>query len=120
MSDTSTAVAPAPEAGQPAGPSWWQRLLSWFREANSVVLTAYAFMLALAVGAVLIVVTDKDTLKASKYFFQAPGDTLSAAWSAVSSAYSALFEGAILDPATLCHLGEQSAVGQRGLAALAV
>jgi ABC-type uncharacterized transport system permease subunit len=101
VSDVSTAVAPPPEvpdaARSPRGP----RLLRWLREANSVVLTGYAFVLALAVGAVLIAVTDKDTIKASKYFFQVPGDTLSAAWSAVWSAYGAMFEGAVLDPASL-------------------
>jgi ABC-type uncharacterized transport system permease subunit len=78
-----------------------RRLLTWLREANSVVLTVYAFVLSLVAGAVLITVTDKDTIKASKYFFQAPADTVSAAWRAVSSAYSALFEGSILDPSTL-------------------
>jgi general nucleoside transport system permease protein len=104
MSDTTTAVAPAADPEPPAPsrrPGLLLRLLSWLREANSVVLTVYAFVLALAVGAVLIVVTNTATLKAAKYFFQAPGDTFSAGWSAVSSAYSALFEGAILNPASL-------------------
>jgi general nucleoside transport system permease protein len=104
VSDTATTVAPASEPQQPAPrqPSGvLRRFLRWWGEAHSVVLTLYAFVLALAVGAVLIAVTNPATIKAAKYFFQAPGDTLSAAWSAVSSAYSALFEGAILNPATL-------------------
>ena len=104
MSDSSTAVAPAPEQPPPAAgprPSGLRRVLQWLREGNAVMLTVYAFILALAVGAVLIAVTNPATIKAAKYFFQAPADTFSAAWSAVSSAYSALFEGAILDPATL-------------------
>jgi ABC-type uncharacterized transport system permease subunit len=104
MSDSSTAVAPAPEPPAPTAaprPSGLRRVLQWLREGNAVMLTVYAFILALAVGAVLIAVTNPPTIKAAKYFFQAPADTFSAAWSAVSSAYSALFEGAILDPATL-------------------
>jgi simple sugar transport system permease protein len=103
MSDATTEVAPAAQPGPPAAPrsGGLSRFLGWLREANSVVLTLYACVLALVVGAVLIVVTDTATLKAAKYFFQAPGDTVSAAWTAVASAYSALFEGAILDPSTL-------------------
>jgi general nucleoside transport system permease protein len=49
---------------------------------------------------VLIAVGDEKTRTALGYFFQYPQDTVSYGWSAVSSAYIALFEGAIVDPAT--------------------
>jgi general nucleoside transport system permease protein len=104
MSDTTTEVAPAPDPEQPPAArrrGWFGRYTAWLRQANTVVLTIYSFILALAAGAVLIVLTDPATRKAAGYFFQVPADTLSAAWSAVSSAYVALFEGAILDPSTL-------------------
>ena len=105
MSDSTTVVAAAPEPPPAPAPrlSRPRRVVRWLREGNSVMLTVYAFLLALAVGAVLIAVTNPATIKAAKYFFQAPADTFSAAWSAVSSAYSALFEGAIWD-LSLIHI----------------
>jgi ABC-type uncharacterized transport system permease subunit len=67
---------------------------------SPVILTALALLSALVIGAVLIAVGDEKTRGALGYFFQYPQDTFSYGWSAVSSAYVALFEGAIVDPAT--------------------
>jgi simple sugar transport system permease protein len=94
-----TVVEPTEQPPQPR--SRWYRLARWLTEANVVVVTFLSFVLALVVGAILIALTDSATRKALGYFFQVPGDTFSAAWSAISSAYSALFEGAILNPSTL-------------------
>jgi simple sugar transport system permease protein len=57
-----------------------------------------AVMLALVVGGVLIAVTDKDVQSASSYLFLRPGDAITAAWQAVSGAYTALFHGAVFNP----------------------
>jgi ABC-type uncharacterized transport system permease subunit len=65
-----------------------------------VIVTALALVSALIVGAILIAIGDEKTRGALGYFFQYPQDALSYGWSAVSSAYIALFEGAIVDPAT--------------------
>jgi general nucleoside transport system permease protein len=65
-----------------------------------VIVTALALLSALVVGAFLIAIGDEKTRTAMGYFFQYPQDTLSNGWTAVSSAYVALFEGAIVDPAT--------------------
>ncbi len=54
-----------------------------------------AVLVALALGAVLVAVADEDTVSALGYFTSRPMDTLSAAWDAVSSAYAALFSGAL-------------------------
>jgi simple sugar transport system permease protein len=69
--------------------------------ANAVVVTLLSLVMALVVTGVLIMITDDKTRSALGYFFQVPGDTFSFGWRAVSSAYAALFEGAILDPASL-------------------
>jgi general nucleoside transport system permease protein len=102
MSETSAPpaaeTAETPPEGRGSGTLGW---LSRLREANTVVVTALSFVLALAVGAVLIAVTNAAVIKSAGYFFQQPGDTFRAAWSAVAAAYSALFEGAILDPSSL-------------------
>lgn len=71
---------------------------SWWRTALTPVL---ALLMALVIGGILIIVTHQDVRASATYFFSRPGDTLSAAWDAVSAAYSSLFKGAILDPESL-------------------
>ena len=94
----------APDQAPPAAPprrSRGRRLLDLYLYGNVVVVTLLAFLCALVVGAVLIVVADEATRASFGYFFSAPGDTVSNAWSAVSSGYGALFRGAIVDPGTV-------------------
>ena len=67
------------------------------REGGTVVITVLAFVCAIVVGAVLIIIADEATRMAMGYFFAYPCDAFAAAWHAVSSAYLALFEGAVLD-----------------------
>ncbi len=68
--------------------------------ANSFTVTFLAVLLALLVGAVVIALSDQAVLDSLKYFFARPGDTFSAIGHAVSTAYVALFKGAIVDPST--------------------
>ena len=89
---TTEAPAPPPEAAEVPQRSRGRDL------RDTIVLTALSVLLALAVGAVLIIVADPDVQDASAYLFSRPGDTLSAAWDAVWSAYVALFQGAFFDP----------------------
>lgn len=65
---------------------------------DTVVLTALSVLLALFVGGVLIAIADPDVQDAAAYFVSQPRDFLVAVWDAVSSAYIALFQGAIFDP----------------------
>ncbi|MGV8881044.1 MAG: ABC transporter permease [Rhodoglobus sp.] len=62
---------------------------------GSAMISVLAVVLALLVGAVLILLTNKDVQAASGYFFSRPGDTLKAIWDAVAGAYSSLFQGSI-------------------------
>jgi general nucleoside transport system permease protein len=70
------------------------------RGGNTVVVTLLAFVVAMAIGAVLIALADPDTQAASKYIFAYPWDTFTAAGRAIGHGYLALFEGAIFDPHT--------------------
>src|SRR5439155_12634043 len=70
----------APDQAPPAAPprrSRGRRLLDLYLYGNVVVVTLLAFLCALVVGAVLIVVADEATRASFGYFFSAPGDTFS-------------------------------------------
>jgi len=98
----ATATAP-PAPDRPRGrlPLTGNMIIEAVMEGNSVVLTILAFVVALLVGAVLIVASDPAVLHAWASFSYAPGTALADTWSSVSSAYSALFEGSIFSPATV-------------------
>jgi len=78
-----------------------------FTAQNSALVTVLAILLSLVVGAVLIVVSNTATMNMAGYFFQDPSDFLNSAWQDISSAYSALFEGAIFNPATFSGTPQQ-------------
>ncbi|GAB2609857.1 hypothetical protein Aab01nite_23930 [Paractinoplanes abujensis] len=69
--------------------------------ANTVVVTLLSILLALIIGAVLIVVSDSDVLATFSYFTARPSDALTASWDLISHAYADLFKGAIFDPAAV-------------------
>ncbi|MGC5167318.1 ABC transporter permease subunit [Luteimicrobium sp. DT211] len=60
-------------------------------------VTVLAFVLALVIGALLIVFTTDSVTSTLSYFFSKPGDFFSAAWSAVSDSYVAMFRGAVIN-----------------------
>jgi simple sugar transport system permease protein len=62
---------------------------------GTVGVSILAVVLALIVGALLIVLTEPDVQAAAGYFFARPADTFREIWSTVSTAYSALFQGAV-------------------------
>ena len=72
--------------------------INWDQIArSSPLLTFLAIFAALVISAVLIVVADPAVRASVGYFFDRPGDTVSAAWDAVSGAYTSLFRGAVFD-----------------------
>jgi ABC-type uncharacterized transport system permease subunit len=106
--EPSAATATATDAGQPEPPRPRGRLpltgnmiIQAITEGHSVVITILAVVVALVIGAVLIVASDPVVLRAWDSFGYAPGAAVSATWSSVSAAYSALFEGAIFSPGTV-------------------
>ena len=90
MSDPSTATD-RPETPPEGRPSAAALVQSWL---PSIKLTFLSIVLALAVGAVLIIVSNDDVLSKFNYFFQDPVDGLSAAINAVGDTYWALLKGA--------------------------
>jgi ABC-type uncharacterized transport system permease subunit len=83
-------AAPAPVAPAPASRNILREIAS-----GSALISVLAIVLALIVGAILIVLTDPTVQATSGYFFSRPTDMLQAIWTVASGAYSALFQGAI-------------------------
>ncbi|RJO75357.1 ABC transporter permease [Nocardia panacis] len=73
------------------------------RGARDLLISVLAAVLALAVGAVLIIVGNAEVTAALGYFFARPMDTVTASWRAVSGAYRALFEGAFGGPSQIAE-----------------
>lgn len=64
---------------------------------GNLVMAILAIITSLIVGGILIAFTDERVQETSGYFFSRPADMLGAAWDAVFGAYSALFQGSILN-----------------------
>ncbi|WP_432505503.1 ABC transporter permease [Kineococcus arenarius] len=87
--------APARPGPSPAsGPVGRRRAVA----GGEWLVTVFAVVGALLVGAVLIAVGDAGTRAAASYFFTYPWDTFTNAWYAVRDAYLALLEGALYSP----------------------
>ena len=65
--------------------------------AGSPLRTILAIVLAFVIGAILIILTNEEFIKASGYIFSRPTDALRAAGTAVSESYGALFRGSVLN-----------------------
>ncbi|WP_229399844.1 ABC transporter permease [Micromonospora okii] len=105
MSKVNVASLPAEEAAtapkQPEPeprPSLGRLFLDNLWAANTVTVTVLAVVLAMLVGAVLIIVSDPDVLGTYGYLTSRPSDALNASWTVVSEAYANLFKGAVFDP----------------------
>ncbi len=90
MSDST--VQPKKEAAPP--PKEKRRSGS----AQTLLVPVLAVVTGLLIGALVIIVTDAATVVAFKNFFQAPGAAFKAAWTAIATAYGALFAGSIGNP----------------------
>ena len=64
---------------------------------GSWVITVLSIVVALAVGAVLILVTNPQVQATMGYFFARPGDFFVTSFEVIRDAYSALFRGAVYD-----------------------
>jgi len=81
--------------------TFWQRFREELYADNTFTVTALAVVLALAVGAVLMVLGDEAVRQQWAYFFYQPLQTLQASWDFIAKAYSDMFKGAIVNPDTL-------------------
>ncbi|WP_052462114.1 ABC transporter permease [Nigerium massiliense] len=81
----------------------------WERHGRSWAVTAMSIVLALLVGAIVMIVSDPEVVTQYAYLFTAPQLPLGASWAKVSSAYSALFFGAVGSPYALAMTTAQAA-----------
>jgi simple sugar transport system permease protein len=103
---TATDAPPEPPAeppevteGGPPGDSAGSRALAWLAAVgNALVIPVLALVTALAVGGLLIVFTDPDTLDEWGSFFSDPLGTLEASWDVVYDSYQALWESSLGSP----------------------
>lgn len=97
----TTEAPPAPADKKDDQPdSFLTHFLRNLWSANTVTVTVLSIVLALIIGAVLIVVSDEHVLSLYSYFTSRPSDALTASWTLISNAYTDLFKGAIFDPAS--------------------
>jgi general nucleoside transport system permease protein len=95
---SGAATGEAPESGTdprpPTTPSRWRPAM---REIASggVLNGVLALVLAVAVGSLLIILTDERVRETAGYLFSRPGDAVQAAGDAVWGAYTALFRGSV-------------------------
>jgi ABC-type uncharacterized transport system permease subunit len=86
--------------------------------ANNVVLTVLSMLLAVLIGAVLIVISDADVLAKFAYFTARPGDAIDASWVLISTAYGDLLKGALGDPQVFSAWFAGTATWQQAFAPL--
>lgn len=84
---------PSPEPDAPASSRWGDAFRAVVTSSATTVVLA--FFLAVAVGSVLVAVTDEQVRTSAGYLTARPGDFFSASWDAIWGAYEALFKGAI-------------------------
>lgn len=82
--------APAPDRDESRSAVFLRELLG-----GSAAISVLAVVLALAVGGILIAVTNEGVQAAAGYFFSRPADLFRAIWESVSGAYTALFQGSV-------------------------
>jgi general nucleoside transport system permease protein len=76
-------------------------LIEAITQGSPAVVTTLAIISALVVGGLIIAFSDPNVLHDWNALMAAPGRAISAAWQSVAAAYSALFEGAIVNPHTI-------------------
>jgi simple sugar transport system permease protein len=97
-----TEATPPAKPGEPGrDDSFMSHFLHNLWSANTVTVTILSIVLALVIGAILIIVSDPNVLATFSYFTARPSDALTASWNVVSAAYADLFKGAIFDPAAV-------------------
>ncbi len=87
-----------PGADPRAGSSVLAGLGRFFLSGNMVMVTFLAFVSALVIGAIIIILASPDAMAAWDHVGRAPGAAFARSWHAIATAYSALFIGSIGSP----------------------
>ncbi|MFC3504276.1 ABC transporter permease [Micromonospora krabiensis] len=80
------------------GPSLGRLFLDNLWAANTFTVTLLSLVLAIVVGAILMIISDPEVLSTYSYITARPSDALNASWTLVSEAYANLFKGSVFDP----------------------
>jgi general nucleoside transport system permease protein len=99
-----------PQAMERAGQTG-RAVINSIVEGSPAVVTFLAIVAALVLGALLIAFTNDAVLHAWGQFFSNPGNAFAQAWDAVFAAYRAMFDGAIVSPATVAAAFHGGSVG---------
>ncbi|WP_062516634.1 ABC transporter permease [Demequina gelatinilytica] len=95
MSEQGQTTEAAPEEEAPQE-SRSRQVLREIAESSSMVVFM-AIVASMLIGGVLIIFADEAVRDSAGYFFSRPSDTFSAIGDALGSAYSAMFNGAVLN-----------------------
>lgn len=85
-----------PDVGPDPAKQWWKKFVKGMMSPATGTI-ALAILIALVIGALIVVVFDPEVQKAAGYMFAAPGDFFTEAWRAFSSFFTALIRGSIFD-----------------------
>lgn len=78
-------------------------LVRIFTTGNNFIITALAFLSALIIGGIIIVLATPAAMTAWGQFFHAPLAALGRSWHSIATAYAALFDGSIGNFSTIAH-----------------
>jgi ABC-type uncharacterized transport system permease subunit len=84
--------------------TFWDALRQEFYADNTFTVTLGAIVLAFFFGGVLMIIGDANARQQWSYLFYQPGTTLQSSWDLVSTAYTDMFKGSIVDPTVLNYL----------------
>lgn len=102
ITPASSPAAPEPAPSTPMRPSWWVR----YTTASPLVVTFYALILGLIVGAIIIMTTTPVVLDAWRHAFHGwdgVPHALNVTFNNVGAAYRSIFTGSIIDPQGFWH-----------------
>ncbi len=114
MTDDASVLPPAetePAPGKGHLRGYDRAIIEAITTGSSTVVTILAILAALVLSALIIAFTDTTVLHVWGSFFAEPGVAVSTAWDSVAASYSALFEGAIVNPHTIAAAFQGGSVG---------
>ncbi|GIJ77290.1 simple sugar transport system permease protein [Micromonospora phaseoli] len=99
LGNTERAESATTPGGHEQRPTLGRLFLENLWAANTFTVTLLSLVLAMIVGAILMIVSDPDVLATYAYITARPSDAINASWTLVSEAYANLFKGSVFDPA---------------------
>ncbi|WBB47679.1 ABC transporter permease [Verrucosispora sp. WMMA2044] len=99
LGNTERAEAATTPGGPGPRPTLGRLFLENLWAANTFTVTLLSLVLAMVVGAVLMIISDPEVLATYGYITARPSDAINASWTLVSEAYANLFKGSVFDPA---------------------